>query len=213
MGIGKRIAEERKRLGWSQADFAKLVGVSFSSQRRYENETRAPDTVYISALSTSGIDVGYVLSGKRLDQRRSQSMEEELSEFGRAFAHILGISDADLTQASESVDRHMKEHNPAFEHSGMTNSSKWRTALHAEFLRVSAPLIESSPKLRELVENQIDMGLLAEVIEQVEALLPFGVLVPAAKKARVIVMLCRAFKASGKVDPTMIEEAVKLASG
>ncbi len=36
---------------------------------------------------------------------------------------------------------------------------------------------------------------------------------PSAKKAQAVAMLYRAFKASGKVDPAMIEEAVKLAAG
>ncbi len=212
MGIGERIAEERKRLGLSQAAFAELVGVSFSSQRRYENETRVPDTDYVSALSTAGIDVGYVLSGQRLDQRQKECLEDELPEFGRAFAHILGISEADLIQASESVDSRMKEHNADFERSGMVESAKWRSALQAEFLIASAPLVEGSPKIRELVENQLDMGLLADVIEQVEALLPTIVAISAAKKARVIAMLFRAFKASGKIDQAMVKEVVKLAS-
>lgn len=61
--IGKRIAEERKRLGFTQAQFAKLTGVSFSSQRRYEDGRSAPDTDYLDALARIGVDYFYVLTG------------------------------------------------------------------------------------------------------------------------------------------------------
>jgi transcriptional regulator with XRE-family HTH domain len=63
--IGQRIREERKRLGFTQADFAKAVGVHCNSQSNYENGKRYPDTAYLSAIGAVGVDVGYVTTGSR----------------------------------------------------------------------------------------------------------------------------------------------------
>lgn len=63
-GVGKRLTEERKQLKLSQAAFAEFVGVSFSSQRRYENESSSPDTSYLEALRARDIDVDYILTGR-----------------------------------------------------------------------------------------------------------------------------------------------------
>lgn len=58
-----------------------------------------------------------------------------------------------------------------------------------------------------------DISLLTEVLEGVDgALLTQGKSMHHAKKAQAVAMLYRAFKASGKVDQVMIEEAVRLAA-
>lgn len=62
--FGTRLAEERKRLGMSQEAFAEFVGVSFSTQRRYEKDSRNPDIGYLEALGAVGIDASYVLTGR-----------------------------------------------------------------------------------------------------------------------------------------------------
>lgn len=208
--FGTRLKEERERLGLGSTKFAGACGVGRTAQFNYERGEREPDSKYLEAATRIGVDVGYVLSGKRQDQRLKDSIEEELGDFGRAFVSILGIAEADLVQAAETVESRMKEHNAVLERSGMANFQKWREAREGEILRVVAPLVDNSPKLREATINQIDMGMLAVVIEQVEALLPGDAAIPGAKKAGVIAMLCRAFKASGKIDEAMVKEAVKL---
>ena len=67
--------------------------------------------------------------------------------------------------------------------------------------------------LGELINNQLDMAVLADAIEQVESILPKDTAIAPAKKAGIIAMLCRAAKASGKVDPAVAKEAVKLVIG
>lgn len=65
MGIGARIAEERKRLGYTQAAFAEKMGVSLSSQKRYETGERMPGMDYVFAASGLGVDAGYIASATR----------------------------------------------------------------------------------------------------------------------------------------------------
>lgn len=63
MSIGERIAEERKRLGFTQAAFAKKLGISLSSQKRYETSETAPNIHYIGWMENLGVDIAYVMTG------------------------------------------------------------------------------------------------------------------------------------------------------
>jgi|GEM_PF-4718199 len=70
--LPERLREERKRKGFNQTEFAALGGVKKLSQLLYEKGERSPSLQYIAELwsSEEGIDVGYILTGKRsLDQR------------------------------------------------------------------------------------------------------------------------------------------------
>lgn len=63
--IGERLREERKRLGMSQEAFGALAGVKTNAQFNYEAGNRSPDSDYLSALAKHGVDVLYVLTGRR----------------------------------------------------------------------------------------------------------------------------------------------------
>lgn len=65
MGFGARLAEERKRLGLKQAEFASLVGTDVPKQSLYENDRRELRADYLSRLAAAKVDVGYVLTAKR----------------------------------------------------------------------------------------------------------------------------------------------------
>lgn len=64
MPIAERLAEERKRLGLSQTEFAALGGVGRKTQFNYESGERSPDAEYLAAVSGAGVDVLYVVTGK-----------------------------------------------------------------------------------------------------------------------------------------------------
>ena len=64
-GLGERLREERKRLGLSQADFGALGGVKANAQGKYESDERSPDATYLNGVMAAGVDVLYVLTGKR----------------------------------------------------------------------------------------------------------------------------------------------------
>ena len=73
MGISERLREERERLGKTQPEFGALAGVKKQAQLRYEKGERSPDAAYLSAAASSGVDVLYVLTGRREMQPMAQA--------------------------------------------------------------------------------------------------------------------------------------------
>jgi len=63
--LGSRLKEERKTLGLSQQEFAAIGGVEANAQGKYESGERAPRSDYLAALGFKGVDVLYLLSGRR----------------------------------------------------------------------------------------------------------------------------------------------------
>ena len=65
MTTGRRLKEERERLGFNQTDFAAIGGVGRKSQFNYEDDERKPDADYLAAIATTGADVRYIITGDR----------------------------------------------------------------------------------------------------------------------------------------------------
>ncbi len=63
--LGKRLFDERERLGLSQPALAEVGGVTMRSQRNYEKDERQPDAAYLAAIAQAGADVLYILTGQR----------------------------------------------------------------------------------------------------------------------------------------------------
>jgi transcriptional regulator with XRE-family HTH domain len=82
MGFGARLAEERKRLGLKQAEFASLVGTDVPKQSLYENDRRELRADYLARLAAAKVDVVYVLTDKRSD---GAWLSEEASELLSAY--------------------------------------------------------------------------------------------------------------------------------
>jgi transcriptional regulator with XRE-family HTH domain len=64
--FGSRLREVRKRLGLSQQEFGSIGGVEANAQGKYESGERTPRSDYLAALNKEGIDVLYILSGKKM---------------------------------------------------------------------------------------------------------------------------------------------------
>jgi len=62
--IGKRLRDERKRLGWSQQFAATTVGVSREMWAKYEGGAE-PGAKALARMLSAGVDVLYVLTGQR----------------------------------------------------------------------------------------------------------------------------------------------------
>lgn len=65
MSIGKRLKEERERLGLNQTEFGEIGGAGRKTQFNYETDERIPDANYLERLYKAGVDVGYVITGVR----------------------------------------------------------------------------------------------------------------------------------------------------
>lgn len=65
--INERIQIERARLGLSQSALAKIGGVSRETQLNYEKKDggSTPNCVYLTRVMERGLDVMFVLTGKR----------------------------------------------------------------------------------------------------------------------------------------------------
>ena len=64
-GFGKRLRQERKRLGMSVEDFAELSGIHANSLGNYERGERAVSAALMLAWHDVGVDVGFLLTGVR----------------------------------------------------------------------------------------------------------------------------------------------------
>ncbi|MGN7160154.1 helix-turn-helix domain-containing protein [Sphingomonas sp. SAFR-052] len=62
--FASRLREARKASRCNQTDFAAIGGVGLGSQSRYEKGETEPGANYLMLLGASGIDVGYLLTGR-----------------------------------------------------------------------------------------------------------------------------------------------------
>ena len=76
--FGDLIKKERKRLGFSQEEFARECGVSKRAQINYEKSTRAPDLNYLSKAMLLGFDVSYVAAGDVIEEPIDNGVEDYL---------------------------------------------------------------------------------------------------------------------------------------
>jgi transcriptional regulator with XRE-family HTH domain len=96
MSFGTRLAEERKRLGLKQAEFAALVGTDVPKQSLYENDRRELRADYLARLADAQCDVIYILTGRRsegewLERDSSELLSDYLSlpaEMRHALEHL-----------------------------------------------------------------------------------------------------------------------------
>jgi len=81
-----RLKEERVRLGMNQTELGEVGGVRHVAQYRYEKGDRQPDSAYLSNIAAMGVDVQYVLTGKRS-------------------VSVLSVDESDLVASFRALDR------------------------------------------------------------------------------------------------------------
>lgn len=64
MNFGERLRYERKRLGLTQSELAKKLGISRNTQVNYEAMNREPDVKYLGRLEELGVNTRYLISGE-----------------------------------------------------------------------------------------------------------------------------------------------------
>lgn len=115
MDFGTRLRKERERAGYeTQEEFSKLVGISKKSQSRYENNQSEPGKAYFEKIDALGIDVEYLLFGRRSANRLTKDEEYLLSLFNKAPFSIKAAAVAVL----ESDGNEKKEHSRKVSHVG-----------------------------------------------------------------------------------------------
>ncbi|HEY9210367.1 MAG TPA: helix-turn-helix transcriptional regulator [Methylotenera sp.] len=63
--FGGRISFERDRLKFKQVDICLRLGISKTTQIKYESSERKPDVEYLAELFNLGFDVMYIMTGFR----------------------------------------------------------------------------------------------------------------------------------------------------
>jgi transcriptional regulator with XRE-family HTH domain len=86
--MGRRLLEERKRLALNQEALGAKANVSRAAQATYESGKTPPDIIYMALVGEAGVDVGYVLSG-----RRGPEVGGDLLDWTLAGQLLAGIED------------------------------------------------------------------------------------------------------------------------
>lgn len=81
--IGSRLREERVRLGMTQDSFGIAGGVLANAQGKYERGQRSPSAVYLARLAGLGVDILYVVTGKRIVPLLTEARITELEFQGK----------------------------------------------------------------------------------------------------------------------------------
>lgn len=80
MSVGKRIREERERLGHTREEWSSHVGVHLNTQLKYERGDSEPDISYLSKVEELGADYTYIVTGERASVvDRTESLNRECS--------------------------------------------------------------------------------------------------------------------------------------
>ncbi|WP_268796757.1 helix-turn-helix domain-containing protein [Pseudomonas huanghezhanensis] len=95
--LGSRLKETRKSMGLSQQDFGAIGGVEANAQGKYESGERIPRSDYLAALNQKGIDVLYILSGKKTPMDHESLNDEER----RIITHYRELSEDDKEAISQ----------------------------------------------------------------------------------------------------------------
>jgi transcriptional regulator with XRE-family HTH domain len=102
MSFGTRLAEERKRLGLKQAEFAGLVGTDVPKQSLYENDRRELRADYLARLADAEVDIVYILTGRHSE---GDWLGEEASELLCAYISL----PEEMRQALEDLARSLRQ--------------------------------------------------------------------------------------------------------
>lgn len=191
--FGKRLREERERLGLNQEAFGAIGGVKKLAQLKYEKGERAPDALYLAAIKNKGVDIVYLLTGERDELK---VWEDQTTAFHNLLLYIgerMGIA-CEVMEGLMFAAWQEEENGDRKEMVGP------RTLQLFEKAWVKLPKPEVHWKTLEAVLEAID-GVLGQK----------GCVIPSRKKATIAVMQYQAARATGKVDLRMIEYAVSLA--
>lgn len=204
--FGDRLKEERVRLGLSQAAFAEKCAIHRNTQIKYESGERFPDLQYLESIEGIGVDVQFLYGGVRRDERPMYDLADYELKYG--VLHALGFSDDDIKENTRSLMQIGENH---LDNGGAFDEAQWLEKRTAFVLA----MLSKSPTLAGKISapGELDAALLASVLEKVDATLETaGRRMPPSKKAQAVAMLYRSFKALGKIDQKMIDEAVQLAA-
>lgn len=197
--FGKRLKEERERQCLTQAEFAKACGVGKTAQYMYEKGERLPSVSYLQEARSLGCDVLFMLTGDKSDSNQVYSRAKHKLLY--QIESFLGLDDQIaliLHKYSDfSEDNEMKK----FSGNGETDLSPWNSMIKEWLLTCRKP------------DTCIDVDLFSQILAEIESYADNkNIKLSAEKKVKALMVLYRIFKTSGKIEKSIIQETINLAS-
>lgn len=147
--IAIRLVEERARIGYSQADFARKLGASRETLRRYEIGESGLSGEFLAQAAALGIDVQYVLTGVKSPnaaevERAVQPASQSAKGGTGNVVHFMNGGTVNMISTPKHVTRTTAEVKPGDEHISENQAAKL-TALVQEIVELEAKL-KKTPK-------------------------------------------------------------------
>lgn len=95
---GKRLKEERKKLGLTQAQMAEKCGVSGRMWGDYERGVSQPKSETLFLFERAGIDISYVMGGERTINTLNQYQETLIKEVAARLFIQFGITPQEVAE-------------------------------------------------------------------------------------------------------------------
>jgi transcriptional regulator with XRE-family HTH domain len=138
--LGNRLAQERARLGLTQAQVADFAAVARRTQVNYESGERAPDASYLDRIGQKGIDTLYVLTGRHERPTEAPRAAEPGSRYKLAGLNPAHVRAAAIAVLTELFGRHPLSAKPI---EGATSPAPIDTTRISEAIVVIAEMSES----------------------------------------------------------------------
>ena len=140
----------------TQADFATACGVKKTAQYTYEANDRHPDILYIGAAMVAGVDVGYLITGKR----------DLMGQIYAASVIANGVGENLVLEALANLDLYGFEQSIGDSEIEAARRSRDRKPMVRK-------LIDHNSDLREIFDARpvVDVSILEAVLIEVEAAL------------------------------------------
>lgn len=158
--LALRLTEERAKLGFSQADFARKLGVTREGIRLYELGQRGMTAIFLVNAATLGVDVNYVLFGVR----SSNTAANTAAAFSQVInGNISGVANAqsgsnvNIINTTRHVTKSHVEINPGIEHITPANVVTLK-ALVAEIISIEQSL-KKNPSTYQKVHGALNAFL------------------------------------------------------
>lgn len=105
--FGNRLKEERKKLGYTQAQAAEICGVSGRMWGDYERGVSQPKTELFFQFEKAGIDVNYVMHGTRGStvEKSAEKLSNEEQELINLFRQANDLGRAVILSAARGAEK------------------------------------------------------------------------------------------------------------
>lgn len=201
--LGKRLKDERERLGLTQQKFGGACGVSKTTQYLYEKGERQPAADYLDAAERLGVDAHYIFTGTR--KGKDWSHGRAMGRMIYTFEWLLGLEEGPLNV----LETELVELDERADWFNESPDKRPASVDYGEWINRFRTWLGTATKL----ESIVDAGLLARLLDDVaRAAEEGGAALSTEKRLLAALMLYRYAKQTGEIDRQQVADAVRLAN-